>query len=73
MEQSSAARPLVIVGSFAASLLVGLVLLFLVMGGSRNVAAPAAIGGPSQRTLRPRQHSTPRRSRYGATWRQKVR
>ena len=50
MEQSSAARPLVIVGSFAASLLVGLVLLFLVMGGSRNVAAPAAIGGPFQLT-----------------------
>jgi protein SCO1 len=50
MEQSSSARPLVIVGSFAASLLVGLVLLFLVMGGGRNVAAPAAIGGPFQLT-----------------------
>ena len=50
MEQSSTARPLVIVGSFAASLLAGLVLLFLVMGGGRNVAAPAAIGGPFQLT-----------------------
>jgi protein SCO1 len=50
MEQSSVARPLVIVGSFAASLLVGLVLLFMVMGGGRNVAAPAAIGGPFQLT-----------------------
>lgn len=50
MEQSSAVRPLVIVGSFAASLLIGLVLLFLVMGGGRNIAAPAAIGGPFQLT-----------------------
>jgi protein SCO1/2 len=50
MEQNSVARPLVIVGSFAASLLVGLVLLFMVMGGGRNVAAPAAIGGPFQLT-----------------------
>jgi protein SCO1/2 len=50
MERSSAARPLVIVGSFAASLLIGLVLLFLVLGGGRNVAAPAAIGGPFQLT-----------------------
>jgi protein SCO1 len=50
MQQSSSARPLVIVGSFAASLLVGLILLFLVMGGGRNIAAPAAIGGPFQLT-----------------------
>jgi protein SCO1/2 len=50
MERSSTARPLVIVGSFAASLLIGLVVLFLVMGGGRNVAAPAAIGGPFQLT-----------------------
>jgi protein SCO1 len=48
--RSNTARPLVIVGSFAASLLVGLVLLFLVMGGGRNMAAPAAIGGPFQLT-----------------------
>jgi protein SCO1/2 len=50
MERSSSARPLVIVGSFAATLLVGLVLLFLVVGGGRNIAAPAAIGGPFQLT-----------------------
>ncbi|MET0674715.1 MAG: SCO family protein [Bradyrhizobium sp.] len=50
MERSSTARPLVIVGSFAASLLIGLVVLFLVMGGGRNIAAPAAIGGPFQLT-----------------------
>lgn len=46
----SAARPLVIVGTFAASLLVGLVLVFVVMGGGRNIAAPAMIGGPFQLT-----------------------
>jgi protein SCO1/2 len=50
MERSSTARPLVIVGSFAATLLVGFVLLFLVTGGGRNIAAPAAIGGPFQLT-----------------------
>jgi protein SCO1/2 len=50
MERSSSARPLVIVGSFAVSLLVGLVLLFLVMGGGQKVAATAAIGGPFQLT-----------------------
>jgi protein SCO1/2 len=50
MERSSTARPLVIVGSFAVSLLVGLVLLFLVMGGGQKVAATAAIGGPFQLT-----------------------
>jgi len=46
----SNARPLVIVGAFAASLVVGLALMFLVMGGGRNIAAPAAIGGPFQLT-----------------------
>jgi protein SCO1 len=50
MQNGSTARPLVIVGSFAASLLAGLVFLFLVIGGGRNVAAPAAIGGPFQLT-----------------------
>ncbi|WP_315762531.1 MULTISPECIES: SCO family protein [unclassified Bradyrhizobium] len=48
--ERNAARPLVIVGAFAASLLVGFALLFLVMGGGRNIAAPAAIGGPFQLT-----------------------
>ena len=35
-------RPLVIVGAFAGSLLVGLVLMLWTMGGLRSVAAPAA-------------------------------
>ena len=48
--ERSAVRPLVIVGAFAGTLLVGLVLLFLLMGGGRNIAAPAAIGGPFQLT-----------------------
>ncbi|WP_315735806.1 MULTISPECIES: SCO family protein [unclassified Bradyrhizobium] len=47
---SNATRPLVIVGAFAASLVVGLSLMFLIMGGGRNIAAPAAIGGPFQLT-----------------------
>jgi protein SCO1/2 len=48
---SNATRPLVIIGAFAASLVVGLTLMFLVMGGgARNIAAPAAIGGPFQLT-----------------------
>ncbi|CCD89894.1 putative Electron transport protein (SCO1/SenC/PrrC-like) [Bradyrhizobium sp. ORS 285] len=48
---SNAIRPLVIVGAFALSLLIGLAGMFLVMGGGgRNIAAPAAIGGPFQLT-----------------------
>ena len=43
-------RPLVIVGSFAASLLVGLVIMLWALGGLRGVTAPAAIGGPFQLT-----------------------
>src|ERR1700746_1855053 len=43
-------RPLVIVGAFAASLIVGLVLMLWALGGLRHVAAPAAIGGPFQLT-----------------------
>jgi protein SCO1 len=43
-------RPLVIVGAFAASLVVGLVLMLWVMGGLKHVAAPAAIGGPFELT-----------------------
>src|SRR6202165_300608 len=38
-------RPLVIVAAFAGSLLVGLVLMLWALGGLKNVAAPAAIGG----------------------------
>ncbi|BAM86716.1 electron transport protein [Bradyrhizobium oligotrophicum S58] len=47
---ANATRPLVIIGAFAASLVVGLSLMFLIMGGGRNIAAPAAIGGPFQLT-----------------------
>src|SRR5437762_3323428 len=43
-------RPLVIAAAFAGSLVVGLVLMLWVLGGVRNVAAPAAIGGPFQLT-----------------------
>jgi protein SCO1 len=45
-----ATRPLVIIGAFAASLAVGLLLMMWLMGGLKNVAAPAAIGGPFQLT-----------------------
>ncbi|MGJ4888652.1 SCO family protein [Bradyrhizobium sp. HKCCYLR20261] len=48
--KSNVTRPLVIIGAFAASLVVGLSLMFLLMGGGRNIAAPAAIGGPFQLT-----------------------
>src|SRR5580692_96010 len=44
------ARPLVIVGAFAGTLVVGLVLMLWALGGLKNVAAPAAIGGPFQLT-----------------------
>ena len=44
------ARPLVVVGAFLASLVVGLVLMLWVMGGLRHATAPAAIGGPFQLT-----------------------
>jgi protein SCO1 len=43
-------RPLVIVAAFAGSLLVGLLLMLWALGGLKNVAAPAAIGGPFQLT-----------------------
>jgi len=44
------ARPLVIVAAFSASLAVGLLLMLWALGGLKNVAAPAAIGGPFQLT-----------------------
>ena len=44
------ARPLVIATSFAASLVLGLLIVFLGMGGVSKVAQPAAIGGPFQLT-----------------------
>jgi protein SCO1 len=45
-----ATRPLVIVAAFGGSLVVGLLLMLWVLGGLRNVTAPAAIGGPFQLT-----------------------
>jgi protein SCO1 len=47
---SRTARPLVIATAFAASLLVGLLIVFWTMGGISKVAQPAAIGGPFQLT-----------------------
>ncbi len=47
---SSATRPLVIATAFAASLVVGLLVMFWAMGGVSKVAQPAAIGGPFQLT-----------------------
>ncbi|QPF91447.1 SCO family protein [Bradyrhizobium commune] len=47
---SSAARPLVIATAFAASLVVGLLVLFWAMGGVSKVTQAAAIGGPFQLT-----------------------
>jgi protein SCO1/2 len=46
----TATRPLVIVTAFAASLLVGLLVMLWALGGVRGVTAPAAIGGPFQLT-----------------------
>jgi len=43
-------RPLVIASAFGGSLLVGLLLMFWVMGGVKGVATPIAIGGPFQLT-----------------------
>jgi protein SCO1 len=43
-------RPLVVVAAFTGSLVIGLVLMLWALGGMRNVAAPAAIGGPFQVT-----------------------
>lgn len=43
-------RPLVIIGAFAGSLVVGLALMLWALGGLRTVAAPSAIGGPFQLT-----------------------
>jgi protein SCO1 len=46
----TAARSLVIVVSFAASLVIGLLIMVWGLGGVRGVTAPAAIGGPFQLT-----------------------
>ncbi|HEY1152472.1 MAG TPA: SCO family protein [Pseudolabrys sp.] len=45
-----ASRPLVVFAAFAASLAIGLIVVLWLLGGVRNVAAPAAIGGPFQLT-----------------------
>ncbi|MBB4372165.1 protein SCO1/2 [Bradyrhizobium sp. cir1] len=47
---SSTARPLVIATAFAASLVLGLLIMFWAMGGVSKVAQPAAVGGPFQLT-----------------------
>ncbi|WJR78990.1 SCO family protein [Bradyrhizobium sp. NP1] len=47
---ANSSRPLVIVASFAASLVVGLAVVLWAFGGVRGVTAPAAIGGPFQLT-----------------------
>jgi protein SCO1/2 len=44
----TAARPLVVVAAFGASLLVGLIVMLSVFGGVRSVATPVSIGGPFQ-------------------------
>jgi protein SCO1/2 len=46
----TAARPLVIITAFAASLLIGLMVMLWALGGVRGITAPAAIGGPFQLT-----------------------
>src|SRR5215475_7246475 len=46
----TAVRPLVIIASFAASLLIGLLIMVWGLGGVRGVPAPAAIGGSFQLT-----------------------
>ncbi len=51
-------RPLVVVGAFAGSLVVGLLLMLWALGGLRNAAAPAASGGQCQRTDQPGQTVT---------------
>src|SRR4030081_3327291 len=51
-------RPLVIFAAFAGSLLVGLVIMLWALGGLRTVTAPAAIGGPFQRTAQAGQAVT---------------
>jgi protein SCO1 len=43
-------RPLVIASAFGGSLVIGLLLMFWVLGGARGIATPVAIGGPFQLT-----------------------
>ena len=46
----STTRPLVVIAAFAASLAVGLLVTFWLIGGFGSVTKPAAIGGPFQLT-----------------------
>jgi protein SCO1/2 len=48
--ERTATRPLVIITAFAASLLLGLLVMLWALGGVRGVATPAAIGGPFRLT-----------------------
>ncbi len=43
-------RPLAVIAAFGASLVVGLLVTFWLVGGFRGVTAPASIGGPFQLT-----------------------
>ena len=47
-----ATRPLVIASAFGGSLVVGLLLMFWVLGGVKGVATPVAIGGPFPNRVR---------------------
>lgn len=47
---SAKTRPLVIIGAFAGSLVVGLVVVLWLAGGLRTVTAPSTVGGPFQLT-----------------------
>jgi protein SCO1/2 len=48
--ERTATRPLVIITAFAASLLLGLLVMLWALGGVRGVATPAPIGGPFRLT-----------------------
>jgi protein SCO1/2 len=48
--ERTAARPLVIITAFAASLLLGLLVMLWALSGVRGVTTPAAIGGPFRLT-----------------------
>ena len=49
-------RPLVIIASFAGSLVVGLLVMLSLLGGFRGVAAPAAFVHRTARITHARQH-----------------
>ncbi|HEY0329031.1 MAG TPA: SCO family protein [Rhodopseudomonas sp.] len=47
---TSKTRPLVVIGAFAGSLVVGLLVVLWLAGGLRGVTAPSTVGGPFQLT-----------------------